>query len=155
MFGLIKEDRARQWRRPLSWWNLAALAPVLLLLVVSVRTWWNSAQIAKRQQTAVGIIDGHDPPNHDRYHYSFSVNERRFSGWAYPSDRRDFHVGQQIAVYYDPTRPSENSAYDFGEVNPGGVVFVGSLSLACVLVPTYIYFQRRSRRRSAATGAVT
>jgi hypothetical protein len=148
---LLKEDYARRWRRPLSWWNLSALAPVLLLLMLSVHSWWTDAQIAKRQQTTIGTIDGHDPPNHDRYSYVFSVNGRQFTGWASPNDKRDFFIGEQIVVYYDPIRPSENSAYDFNLVNPGGVVFIGFALLACIFLPIFIYFQRRSRKRAAAT----
>lgn len=150
MFELLKEDHERRWNRPLSWWNLAALTPFLLLAILSIHSAWNDARIAKRQQTTIGTIDGHDPPNHDRYSYRFSVNGHQFTGWAYPS-KRDFFVGQQIVVYYDPTQPSENSAYDFTDVSPGGVVFIGFLLMVCLFSPFFIYFQRRSRRRIAAT----
>jgi hypothetical protein len=150
MFELLREDRARQWTRPLSWWNLAALAPILLFLFLSIHSAWSDVQIAKRQQTTIGTIDGHDPSNHGRFSYSFHVNERKFTGWAYPSDKRDFFVAQQIVVYYDPIQPSENSAYDFSLVNPGGVVLIGFLLLACVSFPFYICFQRRSRKRAVA-----
>lgn len=106
---------------------------------------------SKRQQTAIGIIVGHDPPNHDRYSYRFSINGRQFGGWAYPGDRCDFFIGERIVVYYDPIVPSENSAYDFSLVSPGGVVFIGSLLLASVFLPFFIYFQRRRRKSTAAT----
>lgn len=150
MFELLKEDHVRRWSRPLSWWNLAGLAPVLLLLTLSIHSWWSDAQIAKRQQTTVGTIDWHDPPNHNRYRFAFAVKGRQFTGWVIPGDH-DIVLGQQITVYYDPFDPSENSAYDFGDVNPGGVVFIEFLLLACVIYPLLIYFQRRSRRRAAAT----
>lgn len=153
MFELLKEDHEQRWRRPLSWWNLAALAPVLLLLVPSVYSAWNDAQIAKRQQTAIGTIDGHDPPNHNRYSYTFSVNGHKFTGWAYPS-QREFFVGQQIVVYYDPIQPAQNSVNDFGLINPGGVVFIGFTLFACVFFPLLIYFQRRSRRGAASTPTI-
>lgn len=135
----------------MSWWNLSILIPFILLLSLSLHSWWNDAQIATRQQTAIGTIDGHDPPNHDRYSYTFSVNGSQFSGWAYPNDKRDFNVGQQVVIYYDPLQPSENSAYDFHLVNPSGVVFIGFLVAACVFVPFSIYFQRRSRNRATTT----
>jgi hypothetical protein len=134
---------------PLSWWSLAALAAVLLLLILSVHSARNDARLAKRQQAAIGTIDGHDPSNHHRYRYTFSVNGRQFAGWAYP-DKRDFFVGQRIVVYYDPIQPSENSAYDFSLFNPGGVVFIGFALFACVFFPFFIYFQRRSRKRASA-----
>ncbi|MFZ0337549.1 MAG: DUF3592 domain-containing protein [Terracidiphilus sp.] len=150
MFELLKEDYAQRWSRATSWWNLAGLAPFLLLGTISVHSWWNDAQIATRQKTTIGTIDGHDPPNHNRYSYAFFVNGHQFTGWATPGDR-DFVIGQQIIVYYDPVDPSENSAYDFGEVNPGGFVFIGFCLLACIFYPFLIYHQRRLRKGSAAT----
>ena len=146
MFELLKEDYARRWNRPLSWWNLAALAPVLFFLLLSVHSSWKVAQAAARQQTAIGIIDGHDPPNHDRYSYTFTVHGNQWTGWASPNDKRNFFLGQRIVIYFDPIDPSENSAYDFHEANPGGIVFIWLLLTACVGFPFYIYFQRRSRK---------
>jgi hypothetical protein len=150
MFDLLKEDHARRWSRPLSWWNFLALGPVLLLLIPSVYNAWKDAQIAKRQQTTVGIIDGYDPPNHNQYSYTFSANGHRFTGWDSPS-HHDFSLGQQITVYYDPTDPPGNSAYDFHDVNPGGVVFIGFLLFACIFLPFSIFLQRRSRKKVGAT----
>jgi hypothetical protein len=120
------------------------------LLVLSVHSWWSDAQIAKRQQTAIGTIDGHDSPNHNRYHYTFSVNGRQFAGWGSPGNS-EFSIGHQIVVYYDPFQPSENSAYGFSEINPGGVMFMAFLLLACVFFPVYIYLQRRSRKGAAGS----
>jgi hypothetical protein len=62
-------------------------------------------------------------------------------------------VGQQIAVYYDPIQPSENSVYDFSLVNPGGIVFIGFFLLICVFFPFSIYIQRRSRKRDATNSS--
>lgn len=135
--------------RPLSWWNLVAMAPILLFLTLCVHSWRKDLQIAKRQQTAIGTIDKHDPPNHDRYGYKFLVNGHLYTGWASPTEKRDFFVGQQIVVYFDPVQPAENSAYGFDDVNRGSILLIGWLLLACVFIPFFIYFQRRSRSDAA------
>jgi hypothetical protein len=148
MFRELLEERRAMMKRPPSWWNLFALAPILFFLIICVRSWKNDAQIAKRQQTTIGQIDRHDPPNHDRYGYTFSVNGKKFTGWANPTDRRSFSVGERIVIYYDPMHPTENSAYDYNEVNPGGVVFIGWLVMGCAFIPLVIFLQRRASKNA-------
>lgn len=78
------------------------------------------------------------------------MNGHKFTGWAFPGNH-EFCIGQKIVVYYDPIQASESSAYDFGDVSPGGVVLIGSLLLACVGFPFFIYYQRRSQKRAGTT----
>ena len=132
----------------MSWWNLFVLWPIPFLLAYSFYTQQIDLQIAKRQQTTVATINAHDPPNHDRYGYIFPVSGRTFTGWAYPNDKRDFSMGEQVIVYYDPSDPTRNSASDFYSVSTRDLFFVPFCLLAMVAMPLVIFFQRRARLRA-------
>lgn len=153
MFSLLRDDYYRKWSQPPSWWNLMVLWPIPFVLMFCVYTLQADFEIAKRQRTTVATINLHDPPNHDRYGYVFSIAGHNFTGWAYPNDKRGFTVGERIVVYYDPTNPEKKSTSDFHSVGLGVVLWIGFCLLALVAVPLSIYFQRRAKRRDAEARA--
>ena len=153
LLGKMIEERQRQyWARPQSWWNLLVLVPLLLILLYLVHSCRENLEIAKRQRTAVAIISSHDPANHDRYGYIFSVNSRPFSGWAYPNDKRDFSVGEQIVVFYDPIDPSKNLPSSFGLFDAGDDVLFAFFLVAPIIVAVSIHAQRREWKRRHTGG---
>lgn len=149
MFELLKEDHARRWRRPLSWWNLFAAWPIPFVLMFCIYSSKNDFEVAKRQRTTVATVTSRDPPNHDRYGYTFRSEGHQFTGWAYPSDKHEFSMGQQIIVYFDPNDPAKNSNSDFRSVGIGDLFFVPFCVLVMVAFPVFIFFQRRARHKIA------
>jgi hypothetical protein len=142
-------DRIKGWNNP-SWWNLLALWPVPFVLFFCIHAFYKDAQIANRQQSTIGIINAHDPPNHDRYSYIFEVNQKQYAGWAYPNDKRDFSIGESVVVYYDPNDPAKNSTADFHVVSIGELFFVPFCVVACLGIPAFIFIRRRTWRRKIA-----
>jgi hypothetical protein len=151
IFDLLKEDHARRWSRPLSWWHLLALLPYPFVVAFGIYAQQADLQIAKRQQTTVATINSHDPPNHNRspnhnrYGYMFSINGHQFTGWAYPSDKKKFSIDERVLVYYDPSNPANNSTSDFHAVSAGDLFFVPFCVLATIALPLIIFFQHRAR----------
>jgi|SRR5215469_10964801 len=80
-----------------------------------------ATDIAKREQTTQGMIIAHEPANHNRYGYVFTVNGKTFNGWAIPL-KEDLEIGKQVFVYYDPQDPNENARTDFRESGMNGLV---------------------------------
>jgi hypothetical protein len=113
-------------------------------------SFYSGLQVAGRQQITNGSIDTHDPSNHDRYGYTFSVGKRKFTGWASPGSFRDFHVGETITVYYDPSDPTTNSPSDFHETNPGSSLILSWCLLVAVAIPLSIFLQRRASKKAVA-----
>lgn len=64
----------------------------------------------KRSQSA------HEPANHNRYGYIFSVDGRSYTGWESPR-KDELEIGKQVVVYYDPNDPAKNALTDFGELS--------------------------------------
>jgi len=73
------------------------------------------AVIAKRQRTTQGTVTAHEPANHDRYGYVFSVEGKSYSGWDMPR-KNEVSIGKQVLVYYDPSDPTRNALTDFEEL---------------------------------------
>jgi hypothetical protein len=146
---LWREDRASQWRRPPSWWNLLILWPLPAILLWSVHNSRMDFEVADRQQSTVATINSHDPANHDRYGYVFLVNKRQYTGWAYPSDKIDYSIGEQIAIHYDPSNPTRNFVESFREAGERDLFFVPFCLLIAAALPLFIFLRRRglSRRR--------
>lgn len=145
----------RTWGKP-SWWNLLAALPWALFVIFSLYGFRADQITAAREKTTSGQIVFHDPPNHDRFGYQFGVNGRMYTGWAIPSTR-DYKIGQQVLVYYDPLDPNKSQLGDFTE---NEYRILGPLSF-CILgicgVALYILMRRReihsSRTTQRPTGA--
>ena len=85
---------------------MAAL-PLVLFSALQLQQCFKYQRIAKRQTTAFGTVNAHEPANHNRYGYIFVVGEKQYSGWGHPAGEPT--MGQPVAVYYDPQDPSENA----------------------------------------------
>ena len=105
----------RYWHRP-SWWMLLIISPWLIGASFSLHEWRTDRAIALRQRTALGTILTHEPANHDRYGYSFSVNGESYGGWHTPYGSDQPVVGQGVTVYYDPLNPNTSALVDYGEL---------------------------------------
>jgi hypothetical protein len=77
--------------------------------------WHRDRVIAQRQQTTSGTILTHEPSNHNRYGYNFSVSDKPYSGWHIP-EHDEPTIGQRVTVYYDPIDPNTSALDDFGEL---------------------------------------
>ena len=97
-----------------SWRNLLVILPWAFGLVLSVHEWNMDREIAKRERITQGIITTHEPSNHNRYGYTFSVGGRSYSGWESPQ-ANEFEVGKQVDVYFDPNKPAKNALTEFGQ----------------------------------------
>jgi hypothetical protein len=148
--GDLEEQHRWKRSRPASWWNLFVLCPVLAVVVWCFYSGYSRSQVASRQHFAIGLVDTHDPSNHDRYGYTFSVGKQKFKGWAYPASYRDFHLGESITVYYDPSDPDTNSPSDFHEINTGTSLILSWCLLVAAGIPLSIFLQRRVVKRAEA-----
>jgi hypothetical protein len=69
--------------------------PWILGTILLVYEWNVDRKIAGREQTTQGVITAHEPENHNRFGYVFTVNSKSFNGWE--SQRaRDFPIEQNI-----------------------------------------------------------
>jgi hypothetical protein len=84
---------ARVWSPP-SWWNLLIALPWVIGLVFLLFSSASDQAIAGRERTTYGIIRTHEPENHNRFGYEFSVSGKLFTGWQIPMT--DFKIGQKV-----------------------------------------------------------
>jgi hypothetical protein len=131
-------------RRPPSLWNLLALLlPGLIVFWLFYESKVDSA-IALRQRTTEAVINVHDPPNHDRYGYQFTVNKHNYFGWVIPG-RISYRIGESVLVYYDPNDPQTNNADNFAEVAARSAALTEGPILMMVGMAAYILVLRRKR----------
>ena len=134
------EDRGRLrrfWSHP-SWWSLLIVAPWMIGAALQIYQWRVDRAIAQRQQTTWGTVLTHEPHNHNRYGYTFSVNAISYSGWHSPENEEPT-VGQRVTVYYDPVDPNSSALDDFGELasrvlGPVPLEIGGSVVIALIIV---------------------
>ena len=134
------------WSYP-SWWNLLVALPWALGLGLAVHDWATDREVAERERTVLGKITAHEPANHDRYGYIFSLNGRSYNGWESPG-REGLHVGQLVTVYYDPTDPTTSALTDFAELK---IKSMGPVPLEILGIGAVAFFIRHRRRSSPMT----
>ena len=131
-------------KRP-SWLSLLIVLPwVLLGMFLAYRSSLDRT-IATRQQTTYGTITAHQPANHSRYGYAFTVGKATYHGWEIPQ-KREYSIGEHVLVYYDPTDPTKNALTDFSELSArefGPLVFI-------VLASGAVEFIIHRRRKGSA-----
>ena len=141
-------DAERRWANP-SWWNLLVVLPWALGAVLFVYEWKVDREVATRQQTTQGVITTHEPANHNRYGYVFSVDGKAFNGWESPK-KEELEIGKQVVVYYDPRNPSKNALTDFRELGIESIGPVPMLLFGIGAVALLIKAQRRKSRNRKA-----
>ena len=104
--------------------------------------------IATREQTTQGVITAHEPANHNRFGYVFSVNGKTFTGWESPG-KDGLNIGQQVLVYYDPLNPSKNALTEFGDLGTNGLGPVPVMLFGIGAVAWYIKARRRKSQTSS------
>jgi hypothetical protein len=134
----------RTWGNP-SWWNLLVVLPFAVLIIFDLYGLRADQITAAREQTTSGLIVSHDPPNHDRFGYQFKVNGTMYSGWAIPTTR-EYQIGQQVLVYYDPLDPNKSALADFAESEYRIVGPVTFCLFGICGVCLYIFLRRRAIR---------
>jgi hypothetical protein len=138
----------RHWYSP--HWSVLVFAVVLTIVAVTffVYPWYQDGVVAARQQTASGTIVAHEPANHDRYGYTFSVNQKTYSGWQIPYDDVQFTVGQVVTVHYDPLDPNNSALVDFSELGDRDLGPVALLIAAIPFVALIEFLRRRGKPKS-------
>lgn len=134
----------RYWKPP-SWRNIFITLPWVIGLIFSICGFVSDRAIAGRERMTHGIIRTHEPANHDRFGYEFSVNEKRYNGWQIPS--REFEIGQQVLVYYDPHDPTTNSLDSFAEAADRNLGPALCCAFGIAVAAAIIFATRRSRVR--------
>jgi hypothetical protein len=97
------------------WFGLGVLA---FCLGISVYVCGRDRAIAAREGTAVGIVtDRQNIRFGTRIIYTFSINDRWFSGSNSSSTDENRWPGAQVSIYYDSQNPNENALIDFAELS--------------------------------------
>jgi Protein of unknown function (DUF3592) len=135
-------------------WRVVAFAVMLTVVAVTffIYPWYKDRAVAARQQTTSGTIVAHEPSNHDRYGYTFSVNQKTYSGWQVPYNDVQFTVGQVVTVHYDPLDPTNSALVGFSEFD--GVEGPVLLLFAAIPFVALIEFLRRRAKRKS-TGLIS
>ncbi|HEY5884086.1 MAG TPA: DUF3592 domain-containing protein [Pyrinomonadaceae bacterium] len=136
---------SRDSRRP-YWSPLIIAAPWVIGLTFCLYGWYWDRRVALREQTTLGTITAHEPANHDRYGYTFKLNEKTYSGWQVPQDSEEFAVGQVVTVHYDPLDPKNNALVDFNELSWRAFGPVPFLAAAIASVVLFVLERRRALR---------
>jgi hypothetical protein len=142
LFEQKMRDAGNASRRP-SWWHALLLLPFLIGAVFLLYEWVLYRNAATRQQTTFGTVTAHEPANHSRYGYTFTVEGRRYDGWQVPHDSEEWRVGQQVVVYYDAADPARNALRDFTTESDGIIAPVPVLVLGIVTAVLLIISLRR------------
>jgi len=137
------------WSQP-SWWNLLVTLPWCIGFVFLIYAAISERMVAARQCTVQGLITAHDPPNHNRYGYVFSVGGKSYIGWESPRNN-ELEIGKQVIVYYDPNNPARNALTDFGELSFEKVGPIPTLLFGIGAVALYIYWTKRKRLATTRT----
>jgi len=104
-------------------------------------------EVAERERTVLGTITAHEPANHNRYGYTFSLNGQSYSGWETPRKQEPL-IGQLVTVYYDPTDPTQNALTDFAELK---IESLGPLPVLLLGIGGLAFFIRHRRRSRPTT----
>ena len=137
----------RSWHRPL-WRMLIITVPLIIGVTFFTYGWYADRVVARREQTTSGTIVAHEPANHDRYGYTFSVNNQTYSGWQLPYDGDQFAIGQVVTVHYDPLNPNNSALVDYHELSYRALAPVPFMVAVILFLALFMFERRRALRRS-------
>lgn len=153
-FGIkVDETLQHRWRREAvawqnpSWLKLLVVVPWALLVIYSLYQWQLDRRIAARQQTTYGAVVAHEPANHNRFGFAFVLNGRTYHGWEYPQNR-EYRIGEQVVVYYDPANPARSALTQFDELS---LRAFGPVPLAMLGIGAVTFFIYRRRKGFAGS----
>jgi hypothetical protein len=141
---VIKDHSEGSRKKRLPWLSLLIVTPWMIGAALGIYGWHRDRVIAQRQQTTSGTILTHEPGNHDRYGYNFSVSDKPYSGW-YTPENNEPTIGQRVTVYYDPIDPNTSALDDFGELALRDLRAVPALiggSALVIMIIVGIWWQR-------------
>lgn len=138
----------RDWQRP-SWRMLIVAAPFMIGTMFCIYEWQADRVVARRQQTTSGTIVAHQPANHNRYGYTFNLNQKAYSGWQMAYDNQQFSVGQLVTVHYDPLDPTNSALVDYYELSDRALGPTPFLFGATLFVVVFIFLRRRATPQSS------
>jgi len=125
------------------------LLPCLIAAAFLLYEWVLYRNAATRQQTTLGTITAHEPANHSRYGYMFTVEGRRYDGWQIPQDSEEWKVGEQVVVYYDAGEPTRNGLKDLTTESDGIIAPIPVLALIITAVVLVISLRRKTATHQA------
>ena len=126
------------------WWALVIAAPWVIGVTFCTYAWYRDRAVALREQTTSGAIIAHEPANHDRYGYTFNVNEKTYSGWQVPYGSEQFAVGQVVTVHFDALDPNNSSLVDYNELGSRALGPVPLLVAGILAVALFVFVRRRA-----------
>ena len=126
-------------------------APLIIGVTFFTYGWYADRVVARREQTTSGTIVAHEPANHDRYGYTFSVNNQSYSGWQVPYDDNQFAIGQVVTVHYDPLDPNNSALVDFDELSYRASAPVPPMVAVILFLALFMFERRRVVRRSKSS----
>ena len=124
------------------------MLPWTIGVILLIYQWNMDRDMATRQQTTQGVITAHEPSNHNRYGYVFTVNGKSFTGWESPG-KDGLEIGRRVLVYYDPVDPNKNALTEFGDKGLNNLSPVPMMLFGIGAVTWYIMAQRRRIRASS------
>jgi hypothetical protein len=98
-----------------------------------------------------GVVDAHEPENHNRYGYRFAVDGRDYHGWDSPVNTTPL-VGANVRVYYDSADPATNALTDFATLSQDAR---GPLPLVVLMTFGVVIGIYELRRRADAVASTT
>jgi hypothetical protein len=140
----------RYWQRP-SWRMLIVVAPFMIGALFCIYAWYSDRVVARRQKTTSGTILVREPANHDRYGYTFKVDQKTYTGWQIPQDDEKFTVGQIVTVHYDPLDPNNSALVDYNELSSRALGPVPFLVAVVLFVAVFIFVRRAAPKSERLT----
>jgi hypothetical protein len=150
--GQLPLGKQDAWANP-TWWNLIVVVPWAIGATLFIYEWKADRDIASREQTTQGVINAHEPANHNRYGYAFAVGGKNFSGWEMPA-KGELEIGKRVLVYYDPLNPNKNSLTEFRDMGINSLGPVPIMLFGIATVAWYIRV-RRLKNKSNSHQATT
>src|SRR5688572_14869267 len=150
MNDMTGRSTLRSGHHPL-WRMLIIAAPLIIGVAFFTYCWYADRVVARREQTTSGTIVAHEPANHDRYGYTFSVNNQTYSSWQVPHDGDQFAIGQVVTVHYDPLNPNNSALVDFDELSSRASAQVPLLVAVILFLALFMFERRRVARRSTSS----
>ena len=130
---------------------LIIAAPLIIGVAFFTYGWYADRVVARREQTTPGTIVAHEPANHDRYGYTFSVNNQTYSGWQVPYDGDQFVIGQVVTVHYDLLNPNNSALVDYHELSYRAWAPVPLMVGVILFLALFMFERRRVARRSTSS----